>query len=232
MKTTLGLLVAMMAPSVALAEEAPPPPPPPPAVQTTTVEAPKKDRGEVTVAVRVGALFPQAFSPLQTSYLVDLELGYAFPKLKHRLMLAIDGAFTAPEMDGQATDPRLDATTGGAYTWHLQQRVLQLGLTLFYRHPIGRWVPYIGVGPRLFLLDTKVVGSAMGAGFELSDEQSTKVGVGIPVGVGMTLGPGHLFLEFAVNISNIDHRTTGATDVGSSSMWLTLGYRLSAFGGT
>jgi hypothetical protein len=223
MKTTLGLLVALMAPSVALAQPAP--------VQTTTVEPPKKDRGEVTVAVKVGALLPQAFSPLATSYLVDLEIGWAFPGLKHRLSLAVDAAFTAPEMDGQTTDPRLDATAGNLYTWHLEQRELQLGLTLFYRHRIGRWLPYVGVGPRLFLLNTKVTGAAGGSGFNLSDEDSTKVGVGIPVGVGFALGPGHLFLEFAVNISNIDHRTTGSTDVGSSSMWLTLGYRLSAFGG-
>jgi len=217
MKRALGLILALLVPAVSHADE------PPPGVTTAP---PKKDRGEVMVAAKAGVLLPQAFSKLNTSYLVELEVGYALPVLKHRLALSLNGGFTAPELDGSMTDPRLDASAGNAYNWHLQQQELIFGLTLTYRHPIGRWIPYVGVGPRLFLLQSNVTGSASGTPINGSSEQSTKFGVGIPLGFGVTLGPGHLFAEFTINISNIDHRTTGDVDVGSSSMSLAVGYRL------
>lgn len=193
--------------------------------QTATVvaPAPKRDRGQVLLAVKVGALLPYGFSRLGASYLVDLELGYALPVLHHRLALTIEGAFTAPEASGSTTDPRLDAAPGGAYSWHLSQRELILGLSLVYRHPIGRLTPYIGVGPRLFLLDSRVNGSAGAAPIAQSSETSTKIGAGIPVGLGFRLGPGDLFAELALNISGINHRTTGDTNTGS--LTLAAGYR-------
>jgi hypothetical protein len=144
--------------------------------------------------------------------------------LKHRLAITLEGAFTDPEADGTNHDPRLDASTGGAYSWHLEQRELILGLSLVYRHKIGRWTPYVGVGPRLFLLDSRVTGKAGTAGISESSEVSTKVGAGIPLGVGVRLGPGDLFLEATVNVSGIDHRTTGDSNTGSLS--LAVGYRI------
>lgn len=217
MKTTTILLASLLALPALAAEPAP--------ASAATVTAPqkKKDRGDFTVAVKVGALFPQAFSKLETSYLVDLEIGWALPVLKHRLAISLDGAFTDPQTDGSTTDPRLDAS-GGSYSWHLEQRELMFGLTLWYRHPIGRWIPYIGVGPRLFLLESLVNGKAGSAGIVTSSEDSTKVGAGIPLGVGFTLGPGHLFAELALNIAPIDHRTTGDDNTGSLS--LSVGYRV------
>ncbi|MFI5288558.1 MAG: hypothetical protein ACHQ17_02865 [Polyangia bacterium] len=194
-----------------------------PPAATVTAPQHKKDRGDFLIAVKIGALFPQAFSKLETSYLVDLELGWALPVLKHRLAISLDGAFTDPQADGQTTDPRLDAS-GGSYTWHLEQRELMFGLTLWYRHPIGRFIPYIGAGPRLFLLESRVRGQAGSAGIITSSEESTKIGAGIPLGFGVTVGPGHLFAEVALNIAPIDHRTTGDDNTGSLS--LSLGYRL------
>jgi hypothetical protein len=213
----------------ALAQEPAPPAPPPEAPPPTTIvvtHPPKKDRGEGNVAIKVGVLLPEAFSKLNASYLVDLEFGWVLPVLSHHLAVSVDAAFTAPELDGSTTDPRLDASAGNTYSWHLQQRELMFGLTFYYRHPIGRFIPYVGIGPRLFLLQSKVSGDASGAGINLSDEVSTKAGFGLPIGLGVTLGPGHLLLEYALNIANIDHRTTGEVDVGSSSMTLVLGYRL------
>ena len=184
--------------------------------------APKRDRGQLLLAVEIGALLPYGFSRLGASYLVDLQVGWALPWLKHRLALALDGGFTAPEASGTTNDPRLDAS-GGSYSWRLSQRELILGLTIVYRHPIGRLTPYAGVGPRLFLLDSRVQGSAGGAIISQSSETSTKIGVGIPVGLGVRLGPGDLFGELALNISAIDHRTTGDTNTGSFT--LAAGYR-------
>jgi hypothetical protein len=194
--------------------------------EPVVVEAPapkKRDRGEFLVAVKVGGLFPQAFSRLDSSYLVDLEVGWALPVLRHHLAITVEAAFTDPEADGRQADPRLDAA-GGMYSWHLEQRELILGVNLIYRHPIGRLTPYVGVGPRLFLLESKVSGKAGTAKIATSSEQSTTGGAGIPVGLGIRLGPGDLFLEVALNISPITHTTTGDSNTGSIS--LALGYRL------
>jgi hypothetical protein len=190
---------------------------------TVTEAAPAKDRGEILVAVKVGGLVARGFSDLTGSYLVDVEFGYALPVLKHRLAITLEGAFTAPEASGTQTDPRIDGN-GGVYNWKLQQQEVILGLSLVYRHPIGRWIPYVGVGPRLFLLQSKVSGTVGATPISTSNEQSTKVGAGIPIGVGFHLGPGHLFLEIALNIAPIDHRVTGDSNTGSLSF--ALGYRL------
>jgi hypothetical protein len=229
MKTLVCFALSLSCFSLARAEEPAPPPaedPPPAENPPPTVEsaAPKKDRGEVMVGVKVGGLFAEPFSRLGASYLVDLEIGYALPVLKHRLAITLEGAFTDPQADGKSTDPRLDASMGGSYSWHLDQRELILGLSLVYRHKIGRFTPYVGVGPRLFLLESKVSGTAGSAKISVSDEVSTKVGAGIPLGLGIRLGPGDLFVEFAINVSSIDHRATGDSNTGSLS--LAAGYRV------
>lgn len=193
--------------------------------QTATVvePAPRRDRGQVLLAPKVGVLLPYGFSNLGASYLVGLEIGYTLPVLRHHLAITLEGEFTAPEASGTTTaDPRLDAS-GGSYSWKLAQRELILGVSLVYRHPIGRLTPYLGIGPRLFLLDSRVQGTAGAAPISQSSEVSTRVGVGIPVGLGFHVGPGDLFAEVQVNISGIDHRTTGTANTGSLS--LAAGYR-------
>jgi outer membrane protein with beta-barrel domain len=185
-----------------------------------TAEQPQRDRGEVLVAAKVGGLFAEPFSHLGASYLVDVEIGYALPVLKHQLAIAIDGAYTAPEASGGGTNAQV---ASGGYTYQLQQREGILGLTLYYRHPIGRVTPYIGVGPRLFLLQSEVDGAAGTTPIHTSSEVSTKAGVGAPLGVGVRLGPGDLFLEASVLWAPIDHRITGDTNTGA--LTVSLGYR-------
>jgi hypothetical protein len=235
MKTTLivtALLGSMVFPGFARAQENPPviqqdsafAPEEPPVVFEAPPRRVKRDRGEVMLAIKGGGLFSEPFSELGPSYLVDVELGYALPVLKHRLALAVDVGYTNPQANGKETDPRITAGAS-SYSWHLEQRELLVGLTFYYRHPIGRLVPYIGVGPRLFLLESRVKGNAGGEPISLSTEQSTKIGAHVPVGLGVTVGPGHLFIEGALLIGNIDHTTTGNLDVGVSSLTLTAGYR-------
>ena len=178
-----------------------------------------RDRGELLLAPRAGALVPYGFSSLGASYVVGVEAGWALPVLRHRLAVTVSGDFTAPEASGSATD----ATTG-AYDWHLAQRETILGLSLVYRHPLGRVTPYAGLGPRLFLLDSRVDGSAGGAHIAQSREQSTQAGGGAFAGVGVRVGPGDLFAELRVDASPIDHRTTGPTSTGALA--IAAGYRI------
>lgn len=188
--------------------------------ETVTQAAPARDRGQVLIAAKIGGLFAEPFSRLGASYLVDVEIGYALPVWKHHLALAIDGAYTAPEASGGGADAQVAA---GSYTYQLQQREGILGLTLYYRHPIGRVTPYIGVGPRLFLLQSEVDGAAGTTPIHTSSEVSTKAGVGAPLGVGVRLGPGDLFLEASVLWAPIDHRITGDSNMGA--LTVSLGYR-------
>ena len=218
MSTRLFAALLVLSPSFALADQPP----------TLRAEAPppKKDRGEIQLAVKVGGLFSEPFSALGPSYLVDLELGYVLPVWRHHLAVSLEGAYTAPTADGKQSDARLDAS-GGSYAWHLEQREAILGVTFFYRHPIKRFIPYVGIGPRIFLLQTRVQGQAGASPIDLSTETSTKIGAGIPIGCGFVLGPGHLFAELGLILGNIDHTTTGNVAVGVSSITLALGYRLS-----
>jgi hypothetical protein len=193
-----------------------------PARADEAVQASASDRGQFLVAIKAGGMVARGFSRLTGSYLVDAELAYALPVLKHRLAIAIEGAFTAPEATGSQTDARIDGN-GGTYAWKLEQREVILGASLIYRHMLGRWIPYIGVGPRVFLLQSKVSGTVGMTPVAVSGEQSTKVGAGVPLGLGLRLGPGDLFLEVSLAIAAIDHRTTGDSNTGS--LGFQLGYR-------
>jgi hypothetical protein len=188
--------------------------------EAITQTAPARDRGQVLIAAKVGGLFAQPFSRLGASYLVDVEIGYALPVLKHHLALALDGAYTAPEASGGGIDTEV---ASGGYTYQLQQRQGILGLTLYYRHPIGRVTPYAGVGPRLFLLQSEIDGAAGTTPIHTSSEVSTKAGVGVPLGVGVRLGPGDVFVEASVLWAPIDHRITGDSNTGA--LTVSLGYR-------
>jgi hypothetical protein len=188
--------------------------------------APPHDRGAVIIGLKAGGTFSEPFSPLGPSYLVGVELGYLLPFAHRSIAILVDGAFTEPGASGGTTDPRV-TSNGGAYTWNLTQREVLIGLTLMYRLHIGtgRVAPYIGVGPRVWLLQSKLVGEA-GAGNPISEsnEQSTKFGVSAPLGVDIGLGPGRLFIEAQVMWAPIDHRSTGDSSVGAING--ALGYRL------
>jgi hypothetical protein len=182
----------------------------------------RADRGEFLVAARAGASFSQPFSSLGTSYLAGFELGWVLPVWRHRLAFTLDGQLSAPDADGQSSAP---GVVGGSYRWHLQTRQVALGVTAFVRQPIGRTTLYLGVGPRLIVLDSEVDGasSAMGR-IAPSRERSPEAGLGVVPGVGVRLGPGQLFFELPVIVAAIEQRTTGSVSAGSIA--LGAGYRV------
>ena len=59
--------------------------------------------------------------------------------------------------------------------------------------------------------------------FPRSTENSTKLGVGLPLGVEYGLGPGLLFGEVLLQWGPLDHEVTGETNLGTATLWL--GYR-------
>ena len=55
-------------------------------------------------------------------------------------------------------------------------------------------------------------------------EQSTKVGLGVPFGAEIKLGPGALIGELLFEYGSLDHTATGDSNTGALS--LAIGYRL------
>ncbi len=173
------------------------------------------------LGAKVGGIAP--FNGLSPNARVGVELGYFFPVAKGSLGFALDVDFAAPKSSGTKTgDPRVN---GARYDWHLTEQQLAFMPVVMYRftalEPI---VPFAGVGPRINLLRSTVKGSSGGATIEETTEQSTAVGVGIPVGGELKLGPGALLAELLFEYSNLDHVATGETSTGGLS--LSLGYRM------
>lgn len=189
---------------------------------STTRELPPHDRGGGILGARLGVLLPQAFSPLQASHFIELEGGYLLPFARRLLAVTASVAHSAPTTEGSGVDPRLP---GGGYRYHIRQDQLILGLNIQARIPLGRLMPYLGLGPRLFLLRTTTTGGATGGtAFPESQEVSTEAGLGAPVGVDLRLGPGQLFAEGQLLYAPLAQRVTGEQSVGAFT--LCAGYRL------
>ncbi len=113
---------------------------------------------------------------------------------------------------------------GGAYTWNLTQQYLTFMPVVMYRHMgFGRVVPFAGVGPRIYLMRSTVSGAVGSVGIPETTEQSTALGVGVPFGVELKVGPGGVVGEVLAQWGPFDHAATGPTHTGALS--LSVGYR-------
>ncbi len=182
------------------------------------------DRGAGILGLKAGAFLPEAFSPLAPTYFLELEGGYLLP-FAHRL-LGITASFAVgmPTQSGAVQDPRV---AGGSYAYSETTEQFMLGLNVVAKIPLGRFVPYIGVGPRLFIVQTPSSGSAAdGTPMPQTTELFKELGVGVPIGLDILFGPGRLFAEFQLLYAPASpvHLLTGAGDFGSMSV--AVGYRL------
>ncbi len=224
MKTTTILIAASLLalPASALAQTPPPVPGATPDAAPGAAPGPEKpDRGAFVAGAKVGAAIPlDSLGPMVSGV---LEVGYIFPVLKRGLGLMVDVAYTVPTKSGTATgEMRVD--NNGSYQWKITQKELTFSPALYYRATmLGRVVPYLGVGPRIYLHQSLVQGSVGMSPILTTTEQSTKVGVFVPVGVGIHLGPGELLGEFMFEWGKLDHTATGdSTSMGAN---VQLGYR-------
>lgn len=175
--------------------------------------------GRLLVGARVGGIVP--FDGLSPFVAGGVEVGYVIPAARHRFALALVVDYTQPTASGTEMDPRV---TGGSYGWHLTEQELGVMPVLLYRATgVGAVVPYVGLGPRL-LLTRSTVKSAGAPTFAETLEESTEIGVGVPVGAELRLGPGRLTGELLLQYGALDHTATGDSHTGAST--LAVGYRL------
>lgn len=186
---------------------------------STTARPLPGDRGGAILGMKVGGLLAQPFSALGASYYAELEAGYLLPYLRRLFSVTASVAIAAPPASGSGGDPRL-----GDYEYSVAQQQLTFGLTVAARAPLGRFVPYLGVGPRLTLVRTSSSGQTLaGEPLGTTRETSTEIGVGVPLGVDVLLGPGRLFVEGQILWSAIDQRSTGPASIGA--LTFSAGYR-------
>jgi len=178
------------------------------------------DASHLLLAAKFGGSLP--FSDLSLGPIVAIEAGWLFGGTSGQVAALLDVSYTVSTAEGDADDARVPASR---YHWKLTQKQLVLQPTFMFRLTgvAGSLVPYIGVGPRIYMLQGITEGNADGEQLGETTEQSTTVGLGVPIGAEWTLGPGGLLLEILLQWGPLTHRTTGDTNLGSAAFWL--GYR-------
>ena len=109
-------------------------------------------------------------------------------------------------------------------SWALQKELV-LQPTFLYRLPgiVTRLTPYVGIGRRLYFLESVVRGNAGGQRFRDTPARSTKLGFGVPLGAEFQIGPGGLFGELFPHWARLKHATTASSHLGGMSLFV--GYR-------
>jgi hypothetical protein len=177
-------------------------------------------QGGFLAGAKVGGIVP--FNGLSPHVTGTLELGYIFGWKNRSLGATLVIDYAAPGKDGRQIDGRVAA---GGYDWQLRQQMLVFMPLLLYRFTwvSERFTPYVGAGPRLFLLKSTVRGMAGTSVISETQEQSTKLGVGLPLGIEIRLGPGALTVEILLQHADIEHTATGGARLGAGT--LSVGYR-------
>ena len=202
----------------ALAQD-PPPPAPGPAPEGPTTPTGEKPKGGFLAGAKVGAIAP--FDGLSPFVVGTVEVGYVLPWLNRGLAGLVAVSYTAPSASGEQADPRVP---DGKYTWNLTQHELIIQPTVMYRYTgLGKLVPFVGIGPRIYLMKSVITGEAGASLIGETTEPSTQIGAGLPLGVEWQLGPGALLAELLFEIGTLDHSITGSSHTGGGT--LNVGYR-------
>lgn len=189
-------------------------------LEASTDNTPSTSGGAVLLGGKFGGIIPfGGLSPFVTG---GIEAGYVFPWMNRSFAAALDVDYTAPKSDGSHDDVRL--LGAGKYDWKLTEQQLAIMPIFLYRFTkLGRLVPYGGIGPRFLMLRSTVKGTVGANTISETTEQSTRIGVGVPLGVEYALGPGALLGELLLQYGGLDHTATGDTNTGAVNIFL--GYR-------
>ena len=183
------------------------------------------ETGAVLLGAKVGGL--ASFNGLDPFVHGAIEAGYVFPALNRGLGAYLQVEYSAPATDGKVNEKlERDRVPGGAYNWHIRQQELVFAPTFLYRlTTLSETItPFVGVGPRIYLIKDTTRGDANGVTIDETTEKSTKWGLGLPLGAEIALGPGKLIGELMFQWGPLKHTLTGDTHLGGAS--LAVGYRM------
>ena len=168
---------------------------------------------------KFGGIFPlQGMSPFIAG---GIELGWVFGGTEQRIAALLDVTYATPKGSGGEDDARL---ASGSYDWEITHKELVLQPTFMYRFTSdSKLTPYVGLGPRIYFVETVSRATAGDQTILDTQERSTKWGIGLPLGAEFELGPGGLFLEALLQWGPLDHRITGETSHLAANVYL--GYR-------
>ena len=168
----------------------------------------------VVIGAKLGGIVP--FDGLSPYVAVGVEAGFRFGRVV--IALAVD--YTQPDRTGIAMDPRV---AGGTYTWKLVEQELAIMPVAWYRGTGPGIVPYAGIGPRVMIVRSTTRDNGTPA-IASTSETSTTIGVGVPLGAELPLGPGAALAELLVQYGRIDHAATGDTSTAAATV--SVGYRM------
>ena len=176
---------------------------------------------EITVGLHVGPTIP--LSALGVSATPRLEVGLVPGMLKRQLQFVVTGSFAAPVARGTVDDPRVP---GGSYDWELHQSEVILGIGAIYDLlPRSATVhPEVEFAPQLYILGTRVDGTADANAFGESKERYVQPGLLVAAGVGYYIGPGRLIGRVEFEMSPLIGEITGKSSTAAINP--TVGYRL------
>lgn len=177
----------------------------------------------VVIGLKAGADFSQPFNELGTSPTAELEIGWLIPGMDRSFQLLFAGQWAAPKGDG-ALDADARLPGDGVASWDVEQQHARLSLGALYRIPVGKTIrPYVGLGVRAWLVETKMNGSADGQAFGEYTEKSTEIGGFGSLGGEWHTEYGALLLEFQGGWAPYDRTIYSDSAVGTLA--IDLGWR-------
>ncbi|MBM4356712.1 MAG: CDC27 family protein, partial [Deltaproteobacteria bacterium] len=185
---------------------------------------PANDRGAAIVGLKAGAL--ASLNGLKPHVTGAVQVGYVLPFLQRSLGVIVDVGYAQPLTSKTEFDPRV---AGGSYGWQLVQQQLTIQPSVYYRATMlpkvgpGKFVPYVGAGPRIFLTRSKTDSEDKLPVLLQQNEQSMEIGLGAHLGTEYLLGPGAIVAEGLFGWAAVDQRTTGDAALTGISGWA--GYR-------
>lgn len=183
------------------------------------------ESGLILIGGKLGGI--ASFNGLDPFVHGALELGYVFPVLDQGLGAYLQIEYSAPSTDGHVDETfDRERVPSGGYDWELLQKELVLSPTFMYRMTfLSDWLtPYVGLGLRVYLLESTVNGKAGDQAIDDTKEQSTTWGLGLPLGAEFELGPGGVTAELLLQWGPLKHTLTGDSHLGGASLFV--GYRL------
>jgi hypothetical protein len=177
------------------------------------------DRGGFVAGAKVGAL--ASLNGLNPHVTGAVQVGYVLPWLDRSIGLMVDVGYARPVTSDLVGDVRVAA---GGYSWHLTRDQLTVQPSLYYRATmLGKIVPYVGAGPRIFLTRSKTDSDEKLPVLLEQREESLEIGVGAHLGAEYLLGPGAVVAEGLFGWAPIQQRTTDEAELTAISAWA--GYR-------